>query len=167
MLAVGADDEIDLPWRAALEFDGDASAILRQCPHRVAEYHFHVVAHRAEKDTNQVVSHDLDLAIAARLVHWPQRHVVGPAGVGTHRREGEDLRAGVAHRGVESHPFDDLERGAADVDRVPADAQIGGALDQHRPMTAPHQPVGQRRACDAGARDQDLQRPSHSAKIAA
>ena len=61
----------------------------------------------------------------------------------------------------------DLERGAADVDRVPADAQLGGALDQHRPMTSPHQPVGQRRACDAGTRDQDVQRPSHSAKIAA
>jgi len=93
-------------------------------PHRVAEHHFHVVAHRAEQDTNQVVSHDLDLAIAARLVHLPQRHVVGPAAVGTHRREGEDLRAGVAHRGFEPHPFHDLEGGAADVDRVAADAQL-------------------------------------------
>jgi hypothetical protein len=83
------------------------------------------------------------------------RHVVGPAAVGTHRREGEDLRAGVADRGVESHPFDHLEGGAADIDRVAADAQIGGALDQRRPMAQPQQPVGQRRACDACARDRN------------
>jgi 2-C-methyl-D-erythritol 4-phosphate cytidylyltransferase len=73
----------------------------------------------------------------------------------------------LAYRGVESHPFDDLEGGAADVDRVPADAQLWGALDQHRSMPSPRQPVRQRRACDAGTRDQDLQRPSHSAKITA
>ena len=77
------------------------------------------------------------------------------------------MRAGVTHRGVESHPFDDLKRGAADVDGVPADAQLGGALDQHRPMASPHQPVGQRRARDAGTGDQDRERPLHNAKISA
>src|SRR4029079_6136213 len=106
-------------------------------------------------------------AIAACLVHRPQRHVVAAHTLGPHRRQGEDLRAGVAHRGLETHPFDHLEGGAADVDCVPTDAQLGGALDQHRPVTSPLQPVGQRGARDAGARDQDLQRPSHNAKISA
>jgi len=40
------------------------------------------------------------------------------------------------------HPSHDLKRGAANVDRMPADAQLGGALDQHRPVTSPCQPVG-------------------------
>src|SRR6185369_15234030 len=94
-------------------------------------------------------------------------HVVAAHTVGTHRRQGEDLRADVAHRGLQTHPFDHLEGGAADVDCVPTDAELGGALDQHRPVTSPFQPVGQRGARDAGARDQDLQRPSHNAKIPA
>ena len=102
-----------------------------------------------------------------RLVKRPKRHVIGAHAVGPHRRKGEDLRAGVTHRGLQPHPFDHLERGAPDVDRMPADPQLGRALDQHRSMTTAHQPVGQRRARDARTRDQDRQRALHSAKIRA
>ena len=86
-----------------------------------------------------------------------------PSGRTADRRQ--DLRACVADHGVEPHPFDDLERGAADVDRVPADPQFGRALDQHRPVAPPHQPVGQGGAGDTRTGDEDGERALHTVKV--
>ena len=45
MLAVGADDEVDLPRCTALELDADAAiAVAHQRAHRVVEHHLDVVA---------------------------------------------------------------------------------------------------------------------------
>ncbi|MDT5246762.1 MAG: hypothetical protein QOD36_4138 [Mycobacterium sp.] len=78
---------------ATLELDPDPPVGLRQGAHRVAEHRFYVVAHRVEQDAHQIVAHDFDLPIAARLAHRPQRHIVGAPAVGTHRQQAEDLRA--------------------------------------------------------------------------
>ncbi len=66
---------------------------------------------------------------------------------------------------MRTHPLGDLESGAANIDRVPADPQLGHALDQHRTVAAAHQPIGQGRPGDAHTRDQDGERAFHNAKI--
>jgi len=40
-------------------------------------------------------------------------------------RAGQDADQAVPHRGAQPHPFDDLQRGTADVDGVPTNAQLG------------------------------------------
>ena len=120
MLSVRTDDDVDLPWRAALELDTDARTVLRtHSTHGVTENHFGVVGDRAEQDAHQVVSHDLDLAVAARLVQRSQRNVVAAPAVGPHGRQRQDVGAGLTDRGGQPHAFGDVECGAADVDRMP------------------------------------------------
>ena len=166
MLSVRTDDHVDLPRDAALELDSDARTILRvHGPHLVTEDHFDVVGDRAKQDAHQIVSHDLDLAITTRLAEPPQRYVVGAPAIGPHGGQGQDLGAGGTDRGVESHPFGDSERGAADVDRVPTHPKLRHSLDEHRPVPTPHQPVRQGRAGDARTGDENRQRGLHSAKI--
>jgi hypothetical protein len=82
------------------------------------------------------------------------RHIVGAPAVGPHGRQGQDLGAGLADRGFQSHPFDHRKRGAADIDRVPADPQLGHSLNQDRPVAASHQPIRQGRAGDAHPREE-------------
>jgi hypothetical protein len=75
--------------------------------------------------TVQVVAHDLDLAVATRLVQRAQRDVVGASSVGPHRRQGQNPGARVPDGVPQPHPIDHVECRAADVDRVPAHPQIG------------------------------------------
>ena len=126
VLTVGTHNEVNLAGSTPFEFDTDPPVVLsRHGPHRVAEHDLDIVGHRTKQDAYQVVPHDLNLAITARLVQGSQCHVVGAPAVGTHRRQRQNLRSCVADRGVEPHPFDHLQRATADVDRVPADPQSG------------------------------------------
>jgi hypothetical protein len=74
---------------------------------------------------------------------------------------------GLPDRGLEPHPFYDLQCGAADVDGLAADAKLSRASTSTGRLTSPPQPVGQRRPGDARTADQDGQRSLHAVKAAA
>ena len=86
VLAVCADDEVELPRQAMVELDAHPLvAVAHERPHGVAEQHLDVVADRAVQDANQVVAHDLDLAVPTHLVHRAKGHVICPPTVGPNR----------------------------------------------------------------------------------
>lgn len=153
MQPVCTDDEIESPWRAVLERD---VAVVGDRGDLVAEHILDVVTGCVVIDLAEVVAHDLDV---------PVGHCADEFEVVDTRRFGRPRPAHRQHRGPggvvldarqHTHPLRDLHRGAEQVDGVAAGlAQRWRAFDHRHVETAAGQPVGQRRAGDAGAADQD------------
>ena len=149
VLTVGTHDKVDLARSAPFEFDADPPVVLCR---RVRTESPNATSTPSATTPNRMrtkSSRMISISRSPRASCRGRNATSGAPAVGTHRRQRHDLRSRVADRGVEPHPFDDLERGAADVDRVPADPQFvcarpawadGPAAAASRPGRGPRYP---------------------------
>jgi hypothetical protein len=115
-----------------------------------------VVADRAVERVGQITAAHLDVQArhAAGDGFGSDRGDQGPVGI--HEGEPPGVHVRLAQLRVEPHALDDLAGGAADVDGVAAAADRGGLLDDGDLEAVAVEPVGQGRAGDARAGDEDL-----------
>lgn len=152
--AVGADDHVDGLGRAVPEGDVDPAVGLGQALDRVVEDVGHPLAGRGEQHLAQCTTGDLHVTRRGAV---EQRAEVEGAEAASAGGEQPNRHVVVVPRDdllVQSHPADDVDRGAADVHRVAARAQAFGAFDDRDVPAGVGQPVGESGSGDARAGDQ-------------
>ena len=151
---VRADHKAEPPHGAAGERHLDAVPVLGQPDDPVVEQVFGSLAGGVVQDAGQVAAHDLDLRDHSLAVEQVGRHPRGPAAATVHIGESALVDTLRPYLVKKPHPLDHLASGAAQVHCVPARSGRGRDLHDRRREAVPPQPERERRAGDAGARDQ-------------
>lgn len=149
MQAVGADDEVELPGRTAVECHLDAGLGLSQCRDGVVVEILSVVARSGRKNGRQVAARDLD-PVPAELSGDPPDLTA----VVVDRHQSFHVGGGRPDRLETLHLLDDREGRSAHVDRATTGRLTTRPLDDGDLEALPREEVGERRSGDAGADDE-------------
>ena len=162
MQPVGGDDEVEPLGRAVLERDIDPSVVGGERGDRVAEPQVDAARDELEQHPGEVAAEDLEVGDRALSAE----HLDAEFGEGAtavvdvaHAPLGE-LR-GTSREAAERMGLLEPIR-AAQVDQLPARAQVGGELDDRHVVTAPREGVRCGQSGDAAAGDEHLHDSSSS-----
>jgi hypothetical protein len=166
MQAVRPDHQIVRSRIGVLESHRHPVPIVMQGRYGVAEDVLNLVPGRLEQDSGEVAAHDFDVAFRHSFAEHGHRHL-DRAASGTDQSHDFGCGPGLLHLVSDAHPVHDVEHGTEEVDGVTAAslAQLGRSLDHSGSKAEPMQPVGQRRASNAGARNQHARLDRHEALL--
>lgn len=158
MRPIGPNNQVVLYRTSIVELGKDAVALLRHELHRGVKEVLDRIVHRPIQDPTKFATHNLKLTaktmhVLSRVVHREKR-TAAPAGV-------DDLLAGLGHGfgpeyPLKAHAVQNRDIIATQVDLKARVSQLRGLLDDRDFVPKLGEEVGDRRAGDTGATNQNF-----------
>jgi len=152
--AVGADDEVEVFFRAVGGSDAGAVGVLFDVVDGAAEACLDALA-GVEDGGGDVASGDAEELIVEEFSDRLGVHGGDGSTLGVDKAEFVDHVALLAEGGDEAHAFGDLEADTPEVDDVAAGAEFRGDFEEDGVVAVVAEPPGEGGSCDAGAVDGD------------